>query len=76
VNHFQTISELFTEYNFVLHSALQTSTAPKVEEQKKSGGIFCGMNLTEALIASFLLFLFVFFVVRTSTLIVMKNNQS
>jgi hypothetical protein len=70
VNHFQLISALITEYYF---SALQTSTAPKVEEKKKSGGIFCGMNLTEALIASFLLFLFVFFVV--SMLIVMKNNQ-
>jgi hypothetical protein len=50
---------------YIAFSLLQTSTsAPKVEE-KKGGGIFCGMSLSEALIAAGILALFFFFVVST-----------
>jgi hypothetical protein len=44
---------------------LQTSTSAAKVEEKKGGGIFCGMSLTEALIAVGILALFFFFVVST-----------
>jgi hypothetical protein len=47
--------------NFLLSRLTQTTTAPKVEEKK--GGMFCGMSLSEALIAVGILALFFFFVV-------------